>query len=62
MLIFPSEGNDEVDKLVVGFNIMAKLKALIEEIFTSKIKQEELELKALQAQIKPHFLLIFFPL
>lgn len=52
-----SEGNDEVDNLIEGFNIMAKnLKLLIEEVFTSKIKEEELELKALQAQIKPHFL------
>jgi len=52
-----SKGNDEVDKLIEGFNAMAKnLKLLIEEVFTSKIKEKELELNALQAQIKPHFL------
>lgn len=50
-------GNDEIGHLISGFNVMAhKLKELIEEVYTIKIKEKESELKALQAQINPHFL------
>jgi two-component system sensor histidine kinase YesM len=50
-------GNDEIGHLINGFNVMArKLKELVEEVFTIKIKEKEWELKALQAQINPHFL------
>ncbi len=33
-----------------------KLRHLIDEVLKSKIKQQEYEMKALQAQINPHFL------
>ncbi len=50
-------GNDEIGHLIGGFNVMAhKLKELVEEVYTIKIKEKESELKALQAQINPHFL------
>lgn len=50
-------GNDEIGHLIGGFNVMArKLKELVEENYTIKIKEKESELKALQAQINPHFL------
>ncbi len=50
-------GNDEIGHLISGFNVMArKLKELVEEVYTIKIKEKESELKALQAQINPHFL------
>ncbi len=53
----PYTPNDEIGHLIKGFNIMAgKLKALVEEVYVSKVREKESELKALQAQINPHFL------
>lgn len=49
--------NDEIGHLIKGFNIMAgKLKALVNEVYVSKVREKESDLKALQAQINPHFL------
>jgi len=49
--------NDEIGLLGKNFNNMIKrLKYLIEEVYNAQIKNKEAELRALQAQINPHFL------
>jgi len=51
------QGNDEITILIKNFNKMsAKLKELILKVYSVQIKQKEAELRALQAQINPHFL------
>nr|WP_255807831.1 sensor histidine kinase [Cohnella mopanensis] len=51
------KGNDEIALIGTSFNQMSKkLGELINEVYTVQIKQKEAELKALQAQINPHFL------
>lgn len=51
------KGNDEISLLGRSFNKMSKkLNELINEVYAVQIKQKEAELKALQAQINPHFL------
>lgn len=51
------KGNDEIALLGKSFNKMSKrLGELINEVYAVQIKQKESELKALQAQISPHFL------
>jgi two-component system sensor histidine kinase YesM len=51
------KGNDEIALLGKSFNKMSKkLNELINEVYAVQIKQKEAELKALQAQINPHFL------
>jgi|GEM_PF-609240 len=51
------EGNDEFGKLGYMYNSMVtQIKALIDDIYASSLKQREAELKALQSQINPHFL------
>lgn len=48
---------DEIGMLEQEFDQMsARLKKLIEEVYTTKIKEQEAELNALIAQINPHFL------
>jgi len=48
---------DEIGALGRSFNSMiSKLKNLIEEVYKNKISRKEAELRALQAQINPHFL------
>ena len=50
-------GKDEIGDLIEGFNSMAiNLSELVEQVYTSKVKEKELELKLLQSQINPHFL------
>ena len=50
-------GNDEIALLSKSFNKMSyKLNELVSEVYTVRLKQREAELKALQAQINPHFL------
>lgn len=50
-------GNDEVTLLSRSFNKMSgKLRELIQKVYSVQLKQKEAELKALQAQINPHFL------
>lgn len=50
------DSNDEIGDLYRQFNKMVEqLKYLIDEVYTSKIHQQEYEMKALQAQICPHF-------
>ena len=62
--VVPVESTDEVGKLTQNFNrMLKKIQTLIVENYTSKIhqanaesKQRHAELRALQAQINPHFL------
>ena len=51
------KGNDEISLLGQSFNKMStRLGELINEVYSVQLKQKEAELKALQAQINPHFL------
>jgi Predicted signal transduction protein with a C-terminal ATPase domain len=51
------KGNDEIALVSESFNKMSKrLGELINEVYAMQLKQREAELKALQAQINPHFL------
>lgn len=52
-----SQSKDEIGELINDFGDMLKrINTLINEVYQSKIIQREAELKALQAQINPHFL------
>lgn len=52
-----SDDRDEIGILYRGFgSMMKRIRTLINEVYLSKITQKEAELKALQAQINPHFL------
>lgn len=52
-----SDDRDEIGMLYRGFgSMMKRIRMLINEVYLSKITQKEAELKALQAQINPHFL------
>ncbi|MCX7709849.1 MAG: sensor histidine kinase [Clostridia bacterium] len=51
------KGNDEITLLSKSFNKMsAKLKEVINLVYSAQLKQKEAELKALQEQVNPHFL------
>lgn len=54
----PVEGPmDEIGELTADFSSMvSRIAFLIEEVYESRIVQKDAELRALQAQIKPHFL------
>lgn len=53
----PAKGNDEMSVVSQSFNRMAKqIRDLIEKIYMVQLSQKDAELKALQAQINPHFL------
>ncbi|WP_310944105.1 sensor histidine kinase [Paenibacillus doosanensis] len=53
----PSTSNDEFAFLADSFNKMvADIQSLIQEVYVSKLSEQEAELKALQAQLNPHFL------
>ena len=52
-----SDSEDEVCILINSFhNMMDEINRLIDEVYVNKIALKEYELKALQAQINPHFL------
>lgn len=52
-----SDDRDEIGMIYRGFgSMMKRIRTLINEVYLSKITQKEAELKALQAQINPHFL------
>ena len=52
-----SDDRDEIGMLYRGFgSMMKRIRTLINEVYLSKLTQKEAELKALQAQINPHFL------
>ncbi|GLI08485.1 sensor histidine kinase YesM [Paenibacillus tyrfis] len=53
----PPKGNDEVDILYQSFNnMMTRIRQLLEDVYESGVRLKEAELRALQAQINPHFL------
>ena len=53
----PTGSNDEFGELAVSFNHMTnRIHELIERVYKAQILKKELELKALEAQINPHFL------
>lgn len=53
----PVDGQDEISDLIRGFdNMVMRLDMLINEVYDSRIKEKEYEMRALQAQINPHFL------
>lgn len=52
-----SDDRDEIGMLYRGFgSMMKRIRTLINEVYLGKITQKKAELKALQAQINPHFL------
>ena len=52
-----NDSTDEIGDLINGYNSMTKrLDATINEVYRSKIKEKEYEMRAVQAQINPHFL------
>lgn len=52
-----STSTDEIGDLIRSFSKMEKkLNHMINEVYKSKISEKEYEMKALQAQINPHFL------
>lgn len=51
------EENDEIGELIDGFgNMITQIQSLISEVYEAKINQKEYEMRALRAQINPHFL------
>ena len=51
------DSKDEVGSLIRGFERMTdRINTLINEVYKGKLSQKEAEMKALQAQINPHFL------
>lgn len=51
------QGRDEIGNLALSYNRMiGRIKELVDQVQTSQQLQKESELKALQAQINPHFL------
>jgi len=56
-VVLNTDRKDEIGILGKSFNSMtARLKTLINEVYKIQISKKEAELKALQAQIDPHFL------
>lgn len=56
-VVIPKTSNDEFAFLADSFNTMvADIQSLIQEVYISKLSEKEAELKALQAQLNPHFL------
>lgn len=54
---FSEEYQDEIGDLTAMLNRMIRdTKRLIQDVYESRIKEQEYEMKALQAQINPHFL------
>lgn len=50
-------GNDEIDELARDINLMsARINELINTVYRTETLQKETEIRALQAQINPHFL------
>jgi two-component system sensor histidine kinase YesM len=53
----PPKGKDEIGILYRSFNgMMERIQTLLREVYESGIRAKESEMKALQAQINPHFL------
>ena len=55
--VIRTEDKDEIGELIQGFNEMTtQTKNLITQVYEGRISQKESEMKALRAQINPHFL------
>lgn len=55
--VIKTEDKDEIGELIQGFNEMTtQTKNLITQVYEGRISQKESEMKALRAQINPHFL------
>lgn len=55
--VLENDSADEIGDLINGYNSMSKrLDDTVNEVYRSKIKEKEYEMRALQAQINPHFL------
>ncbi len=55
--VITSNDKDEIGELIRSFNYMIQeIDTLINEVYHSKLKEKEAEMRALQAQINPHFL------
>ena len=51
------ESSDEIGRVIRSFRKMVeRLNYMVKEVYQSRIAQQEYEMKALQAQINPHFL------
>ena len=58
-MVIENDSTDEIGDLINGYNSMSKrLDETVNEVYQSKIKEKEYEMRALQAQINPHFLYI----
>lgn len=56
-MVIENNSADEIGDLINGYNSMSKrLDETVNEVYQSKIKEKEYEMRALQAQINPHFL------
>ncbi|MBE6070420.1 MAG: sensor histidine kinase [Clostridium butyricum] len=56
-IMVESNNEDEVGALIRGFGKMiVQIKTLIKDVYESRLIQKDYEMKALQAQINPHFL------
>ncbi|MFJ2042093.1 sensor histidine kinase [Paenibacillus taichungensis] len=55
--LFRSESDDEIGKLGESYNLLgAHIERLKEEVIRGEVRKKEADLRALQAQINPHFL------
>ncbi len=55
--VIQTEDKDEIGELIQGFNGMTtQTKNLITQVYEGRISQKESEMRALRAQINPHFL------
>ncbi|MFS0869856.1 sensor histidine kinase [Paenibacillus xylanilyticus] len=55
--LFRSESDDEIGKLGESYNLLgAHIESLKEEVIRGEARKKEADLRALQAQINPHFL------
>lgn len=53
----PMLSHDEINELGLGFNeMLQRVRQLVDEVYKMQIHEREAQLKALQAQINPHFL------
>lgn len=56
-IMVTTDSQDEVGDLIRGFgNMITRINNLIEKVYKGELLQKEYEMKALQAQINPHFL------